>query len=357
MPSAPRFPAASFSSPSRSITPGHLITVASALRLGQSLNLRCSRRVQLLICSAFQDGYQSGHFFGIKEFWIERAYLLKRESHLKNLAGALSLSCSSCFAFFSRKHFGKVFASKRNLQFKTSEGKPFDGRLWTNVLLALNVLAYISQIATQGKLILWGAKHQAMLEFCLLSKISDVTNHVPLNLFEVGSAAVFALRHRSLFAGARQDIQQIAHVIAINMVIGSLSKSIDNWGHLGGLLGGAAMSWFLGPAWSSSKLLRCALPKEMAVPPFLHLLLHRRRADPNKQKHLVLYTKRGCCPCDGLKRKLHAALSLGGPHSLHSVNLQIRDMSENPNWERLYQYEIPVLARALPDGTEVASSF
>ncbi|KAJ0981049.1 hypothetical protein J5N97_009304 [Dioscorea zingiberensis] len=74
--------------------------------------------------------------------------------------------------------------------------------------------------------------------------------------------------------------------------------------------------------------------------------------NPNKQKHLVLYTKPGCCLCDGLKEKLHAALSLGGPHSLHSVNLQIRDMSENPDWERLYQYEIPVLARVLPDGTE-----
>lgn len=72
----------------------------------------------------------------------------------------------------------------------------------------------------------------------------------------MGSAAVFALRHRSLFGGAKQDIQQIAQVIAINMVrigeckqtyiikacysittllpqvIGFLSRSIDNWGHV-----------------------------------------------------------------------------------------------------------------------------
>ncbi|KAF5204962.1 Rhomboid-like protein 10 protein [Thalictrum thalictroides] len=61
---------------------------------------------------------------------------------------------------------------------------------------------------------------------------------------------LFVLRHRSLFGGGKEDLQQIARVIALNMAIGLLSKGIDNWGHLGGLLGGAAISWFLGPAWS-----------------------------------------------------------------------------------------------------------
>ncbi|KAL9258409.1 RHOMBOID-like protein [Drosera capensis] len=37
---------------------------------------------------------------------------------------------------------------------------------------------------------------------------------------------------------------------AYNKAIGlSFKNFIDNWGHLGGLLGGAAASWFLGPAW------------------------------------------------------------------------------------------------------------
>lgn len=75
---------------------------------------------------------------------------------------------------------------------------------------------------------------------------------------------------------------------------------------------------------------------------------------PQQQKQLVLYSKPGCCLCDGLKEKLHAALSLDGPHSLSSVQLQVRDITENPEWERLYQYEIPVLAKLLPDGTEEA---
>ncbi|CAK9158333.1 unnamed protein product [Ilex paraguariensis] len=70
-------------------------------------------------------------------------------------------------------------------------------------------------------------------------------------------------------------------------------------------------------------------------------------------RKLILYSKPGCCLCDGLKEKLQAALSLSGPHSLHDVELQIKDITTNSEWERAYQYEIPVLARVQSDGTEV----
>ena len=33
---------------------------------------------------------------------------------------------------------------------------------------------------------------------------------------------------------------------------------------------------------------------------------------------------------------------------------QIRDITSNPEWEKAYQYEIPVLAKLLSDGTEVS---
>ncbi|KAL5704285.1 hypothetical protein ACHQM5_022733 [Ranunculus cassubicifolius] len=69
-------------------------------------------------------------------------------------------------------------------------------------------------------------------------------------------------------------------------------------------------------------------------------------------KKLVLYSKPGCCLCDGLKEKLQSALFLSGPDSLHDVELQVRDITSNPEWEKAYQYEIPVLARVLSDGTE-----
>ncbi|XP_027901758.1 uncharacterized protein LOC114162162 [Vigna unguiculata] len=75
-------------------------------------------------------------------------------------------------------------------------------------------------------------------------------------------------------------------------------------------------------------------------------------AEPSRK--LVLYSKPGCCLCDGLKEKLHAAFLLPGPDSLNDVDLQIRDITSNPVWENAYQYEIPVLAKVLSDGTEVA---
>lgn len=71
----------------------------------------------------------------------------------------------------------------------------------------------------------------------------------------VGSFAVFVLRHRDIVRGSDQDLQHIMRVIVLNMAIGILSKGIDNWGHLGGLLGGAATSWFLGPAWKLESIL------------------------------------------------------------------------------------------------------
>ncbi|XP_019053974.1 PREDICTED: uncharacterized protein LOC104601377 [Nelumbo nucifera] len=57
----------------------------------------------------------------------------------------------------------------------------------------------------------------------------------------------------------------------------------------------------------------------VAVPaPFL---VGRNRSPSRK---LVLYTKPGCCLCDGLKEKPQAAFLVAGPDSLHDVHLQIR---------------------------------
>ncbi|CAB4315207.1 unnamed protein product [Prunus armeniaca] len=65
----------------------------------------------------------------------------------------------------------------------------------------------------------------------------------------VGSLAVFVMRHRGLVGRGKEDLQHIAHVITVNMAMGFFFKGIDNWGHFGGLLGGVATSWLLGPAW------------------------------------------------------------------------------------------------------------
>ncbi|XP_010455249.1 PREDICTED: uncharacterized protein LOC104736869 [Camelina sativa] len=74
---------------------------------------------------------------------------------------------------------------------------------------------------------------------------------------------------------------------------------------------------------------------------------------PRNTRRLVLYSKPGCCLCDGLKEKLNAAFSLSpGSNSLNDVVLQVRDITTNPEWERAYQYEIPVLAKENSDGKE-----
>ncbi|KAH9603432.1 hypothetical protein KSS87_015734 [Heliosperma pusillum] len=69
-----------------------------------------------------------------------------------------------------------------------------------------------------------------------------------------------------------------------------------------------------------------------------------------KPRKLILYSKPGCCLCDGLKEKLNAAFDSSS--SLNNVELQVRDISTNSDWEKAYQYEIPVLAKLRDDGTE-----
>lgn len=40
-------------------------------------------------------------------------------------------------------------------------------------------------------------------------------------------------------------------------------------------------------------------------------------------RKLILYSKPGCCLCDGLKEKLNAAFSFSSPQSLHDIQLQV----------------------------------
>jgi rhomboid protease GluP len=63
----------------------------------------------------------------------------------------------------------------------------------------------------------------------------------------LGAEAVFLYRNRRFFGGmARSALTQIVMIAGINLVIG-LSPGIDNWGHVGGLLGGVAFAWLAGP--------------------------------------------------------------------------------------------------------------
>lgn len=66
----------------------------------------------------------------------------------------------------------------------------------------------------------------------------------------LGAEGVFMYRNRQLFGGmARRAITNIVTIALINLAIG-LTPGIDNWGHLGGLVGGTLFTWLCGPVLS-----------------------------------------------------------------------------------------------------------
>ncbi len=63
----------------------------------------------------------------------------------------------------------------------------------------------------------------------------------------LGALGAFLYRHRALFGRlGRVQLRQIVLVALLNLGLG-LMPGIDNWGHMGGLLAGLALAWFMGP--------------------------------------------------------------------------------------------------------------
>jgi rhomboid protease GluP len=63
----------------------------------------------------------------------------------------------------------------------------------------------------------------------------------------LAAEGIFIYQHRELFGEQfKIALRQIIQVAVINIIIG-LSPGIDNWGHIGGLIGGVIFSWFGGP--------------------------------------------------------------------------------------------------------------
>ncbi len=67
----------------------------------------------------------------------------------------------------------------------------------------------------------------------------------------LGAEAIFLIQNRKVFPGHfRSAIGNIIFIAAINLfIIGSL-PGIDNWGHIGGLIGGLMFASFAGPQWA-----------------------------------------------------------------------------------------------------------
>ena len=84
----------------------------------------------------------------------------------------------------------------------------------------------------------------------------------------LGAEAVFLFQNRELFQGRYgRRIQNVVLIAVVNLLWG-LQPGIDNWGHVGGLLGGLMFTWFAGPVW-----------KLEGTPPVLHVVDQRSTRD------------------------------------------------------------------------------
>jgi len=74
----------------------------------------------------------------------------------------------------------------------------------------------------------------------------------------LGAEGVLIYQNREIFGNiARRALSQVIIIAVVNLVIG-LTPGIDNWGHIGGLIGGTLFAWFGGPL----------LQKQVLVPPY-----------------------------------------------------------------------------------------
>ncbi len=65
----------------------------------------------------------------------------------------------------------------------------------------------------------------------------------------VAAEGVFLYQNRKLFGRQfGRAMGNVIFIVIINLLLG-LSPGIDNWGHIGGLLGGLVFAWFAGPRW------------------------------------------------------------------------------------------------------------
>lgn len=66
----------------------------------------------------------------------------------------------------------------------------------------------------------------------------------------LAAEGMFILQNRQLFGNrAGRALMNILYIAGINLLIGFSTSGIDNFGHIGGLLGGAIFAWFGGPRW------------------------------------------------------------------------------------------------------------
>jgi rhomboid protease GluP len=138
-------------------------------------------------------------------------------------------------------------------------------RLFTPMLLHANLLHIGFNMYALLSFGVGLERHFGHGRFLLLYVLAGFTGNVASFLFTdarslgastaifglLGAEAIFLIQNRKLFAGQfRNAIGNIIFIAAINLfLIGSL-PGIDNWGHIGGLIGGLMFTSFAGPLWA-----------------------------------------------------------------------------------------------------------
>jgi rhomboid protease GluP len=70
-----------------------------------------------------------------------------------------------------------------------------------------------------------------------------------------GAEMIYLYQHRKLLgANAQRQLQSLVLVAVLNLAVGFLGATsretgaqIDNWGHIGGFIGGLVLTWYIGP--------------------------------------------------------------------------------------------------------------
>ncbi|KAI5412029.1 hypothetical protein KIW84_056921, partial [Lathyrus oleraceus] len=147
-----------FLSPVCKVGPYPLDIISTAASLHFSHRLSHHLRLEFLLRSCFK---KLAPVLRLKDKWCQRFLQHKGLNYLQFSSDGLTSTCSTSFSFFNGErpeaHFG-------NADSNMSRKNPFSGRKLTNILLAANVLVYFAQFATQGSLLLWGAKINSLID-------------------------------------------------------------------------------------------------------------------------------------------------------------------------------------------------
>jgi rhomboid protease GluP len=66
----------------------------------------------------------------------------------------------------------------------------------------------------------------------------------------IAAEGVFIIQNRKLLGNrVNRSLVNLLYIAGVNLLIGFTTTGVDNWGHVGGLLGGVLFAWFGGPRW------------------------------------------------------------------------------------------------------------